>query len=109
MTSLPWLCVPFPFPSFLASSFQKIPSLSWLNSGVKDFVHEIKGGVGEDGNQLLSCVSLSCVFRQKASEGREVCLVNIYYESSSFTNSLIFHIRKLSLRKVKLTYPKSLA
>lgn len=45
MTCLPCLCVPLPFSTFLESSFQKIPSLSWLNSGAKDFVHEIKGGV----------------------------------------------------------------
>lgn len=61
MTSVPRLCVPFPFSSFLASSFQKIPSLSWLNARVKDFVQEIKGGVGEGGSLLFARLSHSSV------------------------------------------------
>lgn len=39
--------------SFLASSFQKIPCLPWLYSGIKNFVQEMEGGVGDRGISRL--------------------------------------------------------
>ena len=88
------------FPqSFLASSFQKKFSfLSWLNSRVKD----CPGDRGRNGRgwELAVYTSLSLYMEGFRGTGSQ-CLVNTYYESSSFTNNLVSHIMKLRLREVK--------